>query len=50
MKTSRGKAHEYLGMNLDYSVKCQVKITILDYIKEMLNCFENEEPKSRGPK
>ena len=37
-------------MTLDYSVKVQIKITILDYIKEILGYFENVEPKSRGTK
>ena len=29
MKVSRGKVHEYLGMNLDYSVKGQVNTTMI---------------------
>ena len=32
IKVIRVKVHEYLGMTLYYSVKCQVKITMLDYI------------------
>jgi hypothetical protein len=33
---SRGKIHEYLGMTLDYSVKGKVKITMTDYVINML--------------
>jgi hypothetical protein len=29
---SRGKIYKYIGMNLDYTVCGQVKITMLDYI------------------
>ena len=38
MKVSRGKVHDYLGMTLDYIVKGQVNITILDYIREVMEC------------
>ena len=33
MKLKRGKIHEYLGMQLDFSVACQVKMTMFDYIQ-----------------
>jgi Reverse transcriptase (RNA-dependent DNA polymerase) len=33
---SRGKIHEYLGMTLDYSVKGKVKISMTDYVINML--------------
>ena len=33
IEASWGKLHEYLGMTLDYSVKGQVKMTIMYYIK-----------------
>jgi hypothetical protein len=36
MTVSRGKTHKYLGMNLDYSAAGQVKITMFDYIEEIL--------------
>ena len=39
MKLKRGKIHEYLGMQLDFSVAGQVKITMFDYIQEMLEDF-----------
>ena len=32
----RGKHHDYLGMQLDYSEDGKVKITMFDYIKSML--------------
>ena len=40
MKARRGKVHEYRGMALDYSVKGQVNITILDCIKEIMECLD----------
>ena len=36
MKLKQGKIHEYLGMQLDFSVAGQVKIIMFDYIQEML--------------
>ena len=50
MTVSRGKVHTYLGMTLDYSVRGQVKITMFDYLKEILTAFEKAEPNSRGIK
>ena len=34
---NRGKIHDYLGMQLDYSDDNKVKITMFDYIKNMLD-------------
>jgi hypothetical protein len=34
---TRGKVHEYLGMTIDYSIRGKVKITMLDYIQNMLD-------------
>lgn len=50
MKVSRGKIHKYLGMTLDYSIKGQCKITMLDYIEETLKMFEKVAPKDSGTK
>jgi hypothetical protein len=50
MPVSRGKIHKYLGMTLDYSVPGQVKITMLDYVNEILAAFNNAEPKGGGTK
>jgi hypothetical protein len=50
MTVSRGKIHKYLGMTLDYSIPGQVKITILEYVNEILAAFDTAEPKGRGTK
>ena len=50
MKVSQGKVHDYLGMNLDYSVKDQVNITMLDYINEIPEWIDKVEPKASGTK
>jgi hypothetical protein len=42
IKTMRGKIHEYLGMKLDYSVKGQVIIDMVDYVESMINSFPSE--------
>ena len=33
MKLCRVKVHDYLGINLDYTIKGEVKITMIPYIK-----------------
>jgi hypothetical protein len=50
MAVSRGKIHKYLGMNLDYTVRDQVKITMFDYVDEILTTFDKAEPKGGGTK
>jgi hypothetical protein len=45
MTVSRGKIHKYLGMTLDYTVRGQVKITMFDYVGEILTAFDKAEPK-----
>ena len=40
MKVSRGKFHKYLGMNLDYTTKGLCKVTMLDYIEEVIKTFD----------
>ena len=42
VKNTRGKIHEYLGMKLDYSVKGQVTIDMVQYIESMLSSFPQE--------
>jgi hypothetical protein len=37
---SRGKIHKYLGMTLDNTIRGQVKITMFDYVDEILTAFE----------
>ena len=44
MKLKRGKIHKYLGMQLDFSVVGQVKITTFDYIQEILEDFYKFDP------
>ena len=34
---TRGKVHEYLGMNINFNEKGKVQFTMIDYIKEMMN-------------
>jgi hypothetical protein len=50
MTVSRGKIHKYLGMNLDYTACGQVKITMFDYVDEILTTFNKAEPKGGGTK
>jgi hypothetical protein len=50
MTVSRGKIHKYLGMNLYYTVRGQVKITMFDYVNEILNAFDKAEPNDGGTK
>jgi hypothetical protein len=35
----RGKIHEYLGMEIDYSVKGKIKICMIKYVDNMLKDF-----------
>ena len=52
MELKQGKIHEYLGMQLDFSVAGQVKITMFDYIQEMLedfHKFDSSKTVSRTP-
>jgi hypothetical protein len=50
MSVSRGKVHTYLGMTLDYTAPGQVKITMLDYLIEILVAFAKAEPNGGGTK
>ena len=50
MKVSQEKVHDYLGMNLYYSVKGPVNIKILYCIKEMMAYSDKAEPKNSGTK
>jgi hypothetical protein len=50
MTLSRGKIHKYLGMTLAYTVRGQVKITMFDYVDEILTAFDKAEPKGGGTK
>jgi hypothetical protein len=50
MAVSRGQIHKYLGMTLAYTVRGKVKITIFDYLDEILTAFDKAKPKGGGTK
>ena len=50
MVVSRGRVHTYLGIKLDFTVRGQVKITMFDYVEEILNAFYKTEPSGAGTK
>ena len=43
MSVSRGKVHQYLGMTLDFSVKGQVKVSMFEYIDEIIEAFDKAQ-------
>jgi hypothetical protein len=50
MVVSRGKIHDYLGMTLNYTAGGQAKITMFDYVEEILTAFAIAELKGAGTK
>jgi hypothetical protein len=50
MTVSRGRVHKYLRMTLDYTVRGRVNILMFDYVDEIINAFDNAEPKGGGTK
>jgi hypothetical protein len=50
LTVSLGKIDKYIGMKLDYIVPGQVKITMLDYVNEILAAFDKAEQKGGGTK
>ena len=50
MTVNRGKVHKYLGMTLDYTVRGRVKITMFDYVDEILAAFDKADPQGGGTK
>ena len=44
IKLCRGKVYDYLGMNIDYTIKGEVKITMIPYIKKMIKNFREYDP------
>ena len=40
MKINRGKVHKYLGMTLDFTTKGQVKISMIEYVKDIISAWE----------
>ena len=45
MKVSICKVHKYLGMPLNYTVRNQVQIKIIDFLDKVLIAFDKAEPK-----
>ena len=43
VKVFHGKIHDYLGMELDYTVNGQVSVGMIPYIKSMVEDFPQEE-------
>ena len=37
---------KYLGMTLDFSTKCQVKMTMTDYVSEIIQAWDEAELKA----
>jgi hypothetical protein len=50
MTVSRGKLHIYLGMTLDYTTRGQVKITMFDFLDEIIITFDKADPTGSGTK
>ena len=44
IKAIRGKVHDYLAMVLNFTVPGQVKVNMTDYIKSMVEDYEEIEP------
>ena len=40
MMLSRGKFHKYLGMTLDYTVRGQIQIIMIDFLDKVLTDFD----------
>ena len=50
MTVKHGKVHEYLGMTIDYSETDQAKVTMLNYVEEILTAFAKADPKATRTK
>ena len=50
MTVSRGKVHKYIVMTLDYTVRGQVQITMIDILDKICKAFDKAEPKRCGTK
>ena len=50
MTVRRGKIYDYLGMKIDYTQKGLCFITMFKQIKEIIEIFEELDPKSKGTK
>ena len=43
LKAARGKKHTYLGIDLDYSKPGKVSLSMIKYVKEIIEAFPNQE-------
>ena len=50
MAVSRCKVHKYLGVTLDYTVRGQVQITMIDFLDKVPTAFDKTQPKRGGTK
>ena len=50
MAVIRGKFHKYLGMTLDYTVRRQIKITMFEFLEEIVTIFDKADPTGKGTK
>ena len=48
MNFHQGKVHNYPGMPLYYTEGGTVKVSIIDYINEIIAEFDNTEPRGSG--
>jgi hypothetical protein len=48
MTVSTGKIHKYLGMTLDYTVRGHVRISMFDYVDEILSAIDTADPEGGG--
>ena len=48
MTVSRGKVQKYLGMTLDYTIRGQDQITMIDFLDKVFIYFDKTEPKGDG--
>ena len=48
MNLNRGMIHEYLGMTLDYSTQGEVKITMYNYICDIVTDFKKYDPSNKN--
>ena len=50
MTFHRGKVHDYLMMTLDYTEGGTVKVSMIDYINELISAFDKTDPRGSGIK
>ena len=48
MKVNRGKIHKYLGMTLDFSTRRQLRISMVDYVKDVVAAWDKAQPADDG--